>query len=222
MEEEIKALKARVEAVRKEYGITREIKIVAATKTIPAEKINLLPSFGITAAGENRVQELMEKYDKVKGLEWHFIGVLQTNKVKYIIDKVALIHSVDRRSLADEIDCQAAKHNLVSDVLIEINIGKEPSKSGVFAEDAPALMDYVAAKSNVKLRGVMSVFPPDAPDEMYKELASLSKIATDRYGADIVSAGMSGDYEKAIRFGANLIRPGSAIFGKRIYNQKNI
>ena len=217
MEEEIKTLKARVEAVKEKFGITRDIKIVAATKTVPADKINMLPSFGITAAGENRVQELLDKFDAVKGIEWHFIGALQTNKVKYIIDKVALIHSVDRKSLADEIDRQAAKHNLVSEVLIEINIGKEPSKSGVFAEDAQELMAYVAAKANVRLRGVMSVLPHDADDEMYLELASIGKIAADKYGADIISAGMSGDYEKAIRFGANLIRPGSAIFGKRIY-----
>ncbi len=217
MEEEIRTLKARVEAVKEKFGITRDIKIVAATKTVPADKINMLPSFGITAAGENRVQELLDKFDAVKGIEWHFIGALQTNKVKYIIDKVALIHSVDRKSLADEIDRQAAKHNLVSEVLIEINIGKEPSKSGVFAEDAQELMAYVAAKANVRLRGVMSVLPHDAADEMYLELASIGKIAADKYGADIISAGMSGDYEKAIRFGANLIRPGSAIFGKRIY-----
>lgn len=217
MEEEIRTLKARVEAVKEKFGITRDIKIVAATKTVPADKINMLPSFGITAAGENRVQELLDKFDAVKGIEWHFIGALQTNKVKYIIDKVALIHSVDRKSLADEIDRQAAKHNLVSEVLIEINIGKEPSKSGVFAEDAQELMAYVAAKANVRLRGVMSVLPHDAADEMYLELASRGKIAADKYGADIISAGMSGDYEKAIRFGANLIRPGSAIFGKRIY-----
>ena len=151
MEEEIKTLKARVEAVKEKFGITRDIKIVAATKTVPADKINMLPSFGITAAGENRVQELLDKFDAVKGIEWHFIGALQTNKVKYIIDKVALIHSVDRKSLADEIDRQAAKHNLVSEVLIEINIGKEPSKSGVFAEDAQELMAYVAAKANVRL-----------------------------------------------------------------------
>ena len=217
MEEEIRTLKARVEAVKEKFGITRDIKIVAATKTVPADKINMLPSFGITAAGENRVQELLDKFDAVKGIEWHFIGALPTNKVKYIIDKVALIHSVDRKSLADEIDRQAAKHNLVSEVLIEINIGKEPSKSGVFAEDAQELMAYVAAKANVRLRGVMSVLPHDAADEMYLELASRGKIAADKYGADIISAGMSGDYEKAIRFGANLIRPGSAIFGKRIY-----
>lgn len=217
MEEEIRTLKARVEAVKEKFGITRDIKIVAATKTVPADKINMLPSFGITAAGENRVQELLDKFEAVKGIEWHFIGALQTNKVKYIIDKVALIHSVDRKSLADEIDRQAAKHNLVSDVLIEINIGKEPSKSGVFAEDAQELMACVTSKANVRLRGVMSVLPHDAPDEMYLKLASIGKIAADKYGADIVSAGMSGDYEKAIRFGANLIRPGSAIFGKRIY-----
>lgn len=219
MRDEINKLFERIENVKREFGITQDITVVAATKTVSPERINELPSFGITIAGENRVQELLDKYDKVHGVDWHFIGALQTNKVKYIVDKVSLIHSVDRKSLADEIDRQAAKHNLVVNVLVEINVGGETSKSGVSPDVAKNLIDYVAAKTNVELKGVMSVLPVGAPDELYIKLAEFGKYANEKYGAMIISAGMSGDYEKAIRFGANLIRPGSAIFGKRNYTE---
>lgn len=219
MRDEINNLFARIEQVKRSYGITRDVTVVAATKTVPPERINELPQYGITIAGENRVQELLEKYDSVHGIEWHFIGALQTNKVKYIVDKVSLIHSVDREALADEIDRQAAKRGLTANVLVEINIGGEESKSGVSKHTAKALIDYVASKPNLRLRGVMSVLPVGAPDEMYVELSGYGSYAKEKYGADVISAGMSGDYEKAIRFGANMIRPGSAIFGKRNYTE---
>lgn len=219
MRDEINKLFERIENVKREFGITQDITVVAATKTVSPERINELPSFGITIAGENRVQELLDKYDKVHGVDWHFIGALQTNKVKYIMDKVSLIHSVDRKSLADEIDRQAAKRNLVANVLVEINVGAEASKSGVSPDAAKDLIDYVAAKANVELKGVMSVLPVGAPDELYIKLAEFGKYTNEKYGAKIISAGMSGDYEKAIRFGANVIRPGSAIFGKRHYTE---
>lgn len=219
MRDEINNLFARIEQVKRSCGITRDVTVVAATKTVPPERINELPQYGITIAGENRVQELLEKYDGVHGIEWHFIGALQTNKVKYIVDKVSLIHSVDREALADEIDRQAAKRGLTANVLVEINIGGEDSKSGVSKHTAKALIDYVASKPNLRLRGVMSVLPVGAPDEIYVELSGYGSYANEKYGADVISAGMSGDYEKAIRFGANMIRPGSAIFGKRNYTE---
>ena len=219
MRDEINNLFARIEQVKRSCGITRDVTVVAATKTVPPERINELPQYGITIAGENRVQELLEKYDSVHGIECHFIGALQTNKVKYIVDKVSLIHSVDREALADEIDRQAAKRGLTTNVLVEINIGGEESKSGVSKHTAKALIDYVASKPNLRLRGVMSVLPVGAPDEMYVELSGYGSYANEKYGADVISAGMSGDYEKAIRFGANMIRPGSAIFGKRNYTE---
>ena len=198
MRDEINNLFARIEQVKRSCGITRDVTVVAATKTVPPERINELPQYGI---------------------EWHFIGALQTNKVKYIVDKVSLIHSVDREALADEIDRQAAKRGLTTNVLVEINIGGEESKSGVSKHTAKALIDYVASKPNLRLRGVMSVLPVGAPDEMYVELSGYGSYANEKYGADVISAGMSGDYEKAIRFGANMIRPGSAIFGKRNYTE---
>lgn len=219
MRDEINKLFERIENVKREFGITQNITVVAATKTVSPERINELPACGIRIAGENRVQEFLDKYDKVHGVDWHFIGALQTNKVKYIVDKVRLIHSVDRESLADEIDRQAAKHDLIAGVLVEINVGGEESKSGVNPDEARKLIDYVAAKKNVELKGVMSVLPSDATDELYIKLAEFGQYANEKYGADIISAGMSGDYEKAIRFGANMIRPGSAIFGKRNYTE---
>ena len=219
MRDEINKLFARIEEVKRECGITREITVVAATKTVLPERINELPKYGIKIAGENRVQELLDKYDEVHGLEWHFIGALQTNKVKYIIDKVSLIHSVDREALADEIDRQAEKRGIIANVLVEINVGGETSKSGVSPDRAKNLIDYVAAKKRVRLKGVMSVLPINATDAQYAKLAEFGKYALEKYGADVISAGMSGDYEKAIRYGANMIRPGSAIFGKRNYTE---
>ncbi len=217
MKDRISEIKARIDAVKSTCGITRDITIVAATKTVEPERINELPKYGITEIGENRVQELLDKFDKVHGLNWHFIGSLQTNKVKYIIDKVKLIHSVDREALADEIDRQAEKHGLIMDVLVEINIGGEESKSGVNPNEALKLMEYVATKPHINLRGVMSVFPVNADEELYERLSRFGQKAKEKYGADIISAGMSGDYERAIKHGANTVRLGSAIFGKRIY-----
>ena len=217
MQKSISQILKLIEQEKARYGLTQKVTVVAASKTVPPEKINMLPSCGITIAGENRVQELLEKYDKVCGVEWHLIGALQTNKVKYIIDKVSLIHSLDRISLADEIDKQAKKRGIVANVLVEINTGREESKSGVMPENALEFMEYVASKPNLSLKGVMGVFPIDAPDELYIELKSISDKAKQLYGADILSAGMSNDYLKAIRYGSNMVRIGSAIFGKREY-----
>lgn len=217
MQKEINDVFENIERVKRECGITEEITVVAATKTVSPERINELPRCGIKIAGENRVQELLEKYDKVSGVEWHLIGALQTNKVKYIIDKVKLIHSLDREALADEIDKQAKKHGLIMNVLVEVNMGREESKSGVMPEAVFELINYVKTKENVCLKGVMAVFPKEAPDELYAEFGAIVAKAKQEYGITVVSAGMSGDYEKAIRYGANTVRLGSIIFGKRVY-----
>lgn len=220
MEEEIKKVFKNIERVKRENGITYPVTVVAATKTITPDRINLLPHYGIEIAGENRVQELLEKYDSVRGLKWHFIGSLQTNKVKYIVDKVDLIHSVDREELADEIDKRSAKIGKVIDVLVEVNTGGEASKSGIAPEKAEDLAAYISGKKNLRLRGVMGVFPIDARDELYEKLYDVYRKISKTYpNADILSAGMSGDYLKAIEHGANLVRIGSAIFGKRIYTE---
>lgn len=208
----------KIEEIKKQEGITYPITVIGASKMVDADTINLLPSLGINTVGENKVQELLEKYDKVFGLQWHFIGALQTNKVKYIIDKVTLIHSLDRPSLADEIDKQARKIGKKMDVLVEVNTGREPTKSGVFPEDAYSFMHYVTSKPNLNLRGVMGVFPVGADEALYEELRKISDFAKENYGADILSAGMSNDYETAIKHGSNMVRIGSALFGKRNYN----
>ncbi len=221
MNDKICEIKKRIDAVKEQNGRTQEVTIIAASKMVSVEKINLLPSLGITVCGENKVQELLEKFDTVRGISWHLIGSLQTNKVKYIIDKVDLIHSVDRRALADEIDKQARKHDIVMPVLVEINVGEEESKSGVMPNEAFELMDYVKTKPNLLLKGVMGVFPIDADEKLYQRLEEIFIEAKKRYGVTILSSGMSGDYEKAVKYGSTMVRIGSGIFGQRNYTQRN-
>lgn len=221
MEAEIKAIFDSIARLKRECGITRDITVTAATKTIEPERINLLPAYGITIAGENRVQELVAKYDEVRGVEWHFIGALQTNKVKYILGKVTLVHSLDRPALADEIERLSERRNEVTNVLVEVNTGREPSKSGVLPENAEALMEYAAGKKHIKLCGVMGVFPVGADERLYDELYTLGEKCERRYGGGIISAGMSNDYLTAIRHGANMVRLGSAIFGPRQYKENH-
>ena len=215
LSENVKALFASVEDLCAKYGRRRgEIKILAATKTVDCERMNVLPSLGITDVGENRVQEFREKYGKVANVNWHIIGELQTNKAKYVVGKTAMIHSLDRPSLADEIDRLSEKCSVISDVLIEVNMGGEQSKSGVSADGLDALYDYAAEKKNLRIRGLMSVLPIGADERLYERLY---KLYEKKKGGvfDTLSAGMSGDYPIAIKHGANLIRPGSVIFGKR-------
>ncbi len=217
MREKIAEILSNVEKVKREYCLTQNVVLVAATKMVEAERINRLPALGVTIAGENRVQELLEKYDDVEGMEWHLIGALQTNKVKYVVDKVKLIHSLDRKSLADEIEKQAAKRGITVNVLVEINVGGEKSKSGISPEKAEELMEYVSSLKHVNLRGIMSVLPIHADDSLYEQMREFSVMATNRFNAPILSMGMSGDYERAVRYGSNMIRIGSAVFGKRNY-----
>jgi pyridoxal phosphate enzyme, yggS family len=201
-----------------------EITIVAASKTRPAQEINEALALGIPAYGENRVQELIEKYPNITSAgEAFFIGQLQSNKVKYIIDKVSLIQSVDRLSLAQEINRQALKHELVMPVLIEINIGRELSKGGVppEAEALKAFCDSIAGLKALRLSGLMTVAPIAAQsDERRASFAEMYKL----YGTfcrymglkdAVLSMGMSEDYIEAILEGSNMIRPGRALFGER-------
>ena len=194
------------------------VKIVAATKTRTAEEINELADYSITAMGENRVQELLSKYDGLRMKEIHFIGALQTNKVKYIADKVCMIQSVDRSELIREIEKRCAALGKVMDVLIEVNIGQEASKSGCAVADLPALAEEVAALPHMRLKGLMSVLPIDAEDSLYDGMKKLFDKTAARYqSVEYLSVGMSGDYEKAVMHGANMIRPGSLLFGARTY-----
>ena len=215
LKEKIEAVNESISSLCLREGIDRNaVKILAATKTVSAERINLLPGFGITLAGENRVQEYVDKKNFVHGLTLHFIGALQTNKAKHIVGNVELIHSVDRTSLVDEIERLSRQKGLVSDVLLEVNVGGEESKSGISPAGLDGLYDYCAGKAHIRVRGLMSVLPVGAPEELYERLYSL--YSRKKAGAfDTLSAGMSGDYLTAIKHGANLVRLGSIIFGKR-------
>ena len=213
----IQDIKNKIETVKTQYNLNQDIIIVAATKTKSPEIINILPELGINVIGENRVQELIEKYPLLdKTLEKHFIGQLQTNKVKYIIDKVSLIHSLDRESLAKEIQKYALRQSRNIDVLIEVNMGEE-NKGGVPINDVLQFFKTILQKyPNITVRGLMSVMPKDADDSMYLQISSLYDILkTESDYIKYLSVGMSDDYLKAIRYGANMIRLGRAILGAR-------
>ncbi len=197
----------------------KEVTVVAATKTVPAEIINLLPSYGILAAGENKVQELLSKYNDVKGITWHFIGRLQRNKVKYIADKVDMIHSVDSFELAEEIEKRCCKIDKIMNVLVEINTGSEASKGGVSYDEVEGLCERIQGLPHLKLRGLMGVFPIGADESAYARLGASYDLLKDKFAFDCLSAGMSADYMTAIKYGANIIRPGSCLFGQRNYNK---
>lgn len=198
-----------------------DITIIAVTKTRTVDEINEAVSLGLTHLGENRVQELIQKYDHIKGdVTWHLIGHLQRNKVKYIADKVAMIHSVDTLDLAKEIDRQAKKHGRVIDVLIEINVSGEESKSGISPSEVFEFMAEVSPLSNIKVRGLMTMAPLGAPEDVIRDVFSgLSKISIDisekkydNISMDYLSMGMSNDFPLAIEEGSNMVRIGTALF----------
>ena len=192
------------------HGVT----LVAATKTVPPELINFAIGMGITAVGENRVNEFLDKRDAVKGADWHFIGTLQSNKAKYLVGEVSLIQSVASAKTALEIDRLAAKRGIVQRVLVEVNIGGEASKTGASKADAVELITLVRSLKNVELKGVMAIPPKGASDAVYKELYGIYESYKSE-AFDTLSVGMSGDFERAIDNGSNMVRIGAAIFGAR-------
>lgn len=206
-----------VEIAQSISNLNLDVELVAATKTQNIDNIKLaLTTNMIAAAGENRVQELLSKYDS--NLQWDFIGQLQTNKVKYIIDKVRLIHSVDRYNLANTIDKEAKKINKIQDILVQINSGKEESKGGIYLEEIDAFLDEISKFQNIQVRGIMAVAPLHYDEEQLKQTfekvyAKYSQLKNDSF--NYLSMGMSNDYLIAVKSGANLIRLGRAIFGER-------
>lgn len=202
----------------------RDVRLMAVTKTVSPERINYAIDLGISLLGENRVQEYLEKRESYKPAEVHFIGGLQTNKVKYIIDKVSMIHSVDSVHLAEEINRRAAQHGIIMDILTEINIGGEQTKGGITAESAGEFCSRTAELPNIRLRGLMTIPPAGCSESVFakmRELFERLKVenAHNRENArfDTLSMGMSGDYEAAIKYGATIIRIGSGLFGYRKY-----
>lgn len=219
------ALKQNYESVLstvRSLGGERKITLLLATKMQNADDINYLISLGADTIGENRVNELLEKYDAYdKRASVHFIGTLQKNKVKYIYDKVDLIHSVDKLSLAEEINKQCAKIGKVMDILIEVNSGREESKGGIMPEDVCDFYDKLKCLPFVRVRGLMTMAPRCESREEYLKYFGITKALFDELFKNendaILSMGMSESYEYAIEAGANLVRVGSKIFGERIY-----
>ena len=205
-----------------------DVRLIAGTKTHTADEINEAIDAGATDIGENRVQELLEKYEKVKPVKWHLIGHLQTNKVKNVIGKVVMIHSVDSLKLAREIDKRSEAAGLTTDILIEINSAMEETKSGIAADDLKQLVTEITEEcSSVRVCGIMCI-PPIAIEpedsrpyfreaaELFKEMKSW-KLPPERFAPSQLSMGMSGDFEVAIEEGATIVRVGSSIFGPRNY-----
>jgi len=205
-----------------------DVTLIAVTKTHPASEINESIDAGATDIGENRVQELLQKYEDVKPVRWHLIGHLQTNKVRQVIDKVVMIHSVDSLKLAREIDKRAAAAGITMDVLIEINSAMEETKSGIASADVRQLVTEITEQcENVRVRGLMCI-PPIAADpedsrpyfretaDLFEEMKSWD-LPPEHFKPDVLSMGMSGDFEVAIEEGATIVRVGSSIFGPRNY-----
>ena len=192
-----------------------EVVLVAVSKTVDVDKINEAKNEGQYIFGENRPQELCAKYPLIEGAVWHLIGHLQTNKVKTVVGKAKLIHSVDSLRLAQAIDNEAKKQGIVQDILLELNISGEESKYGLTTEEIPNIIKCVNSMENVAFKGFMTMAPKNASeDELHSIFGSAHKIFESyrNSGAEVLSMGMSGDFEVAIKEGATHIRVGSSIF----------
>ncbi len=228
VEDNIKRITENIENAKLRAGRTDTVRLMGVTKTVDPEKVNFSVSRGVTLLGENRVQEFLDKRDRYEGdPEIHFIGGLQTNKVKYIIDKVKMIHSADSEHLIAEINKRAAGAGLRMDILIEVNIGGEESKSGIKPEMLDELAYKTAELENVRLRGLMAIPPVDVDGSSDRYFAQMQRLYSDlkektkddgRFMIDTLSMGMSGDYEHAIMHGSTIVRIGSVLYGYRNYN----
>lgn len=216
-------------AARKSGRTGDDVLLVAVTKLHGADEINEAIDAGITDIGENKVQEIMDKYEKVKPVRWHLIGHLQTNKVKYIIDKVSMIHSVDSLKLAKEIDKRAAQHDLIMDILVQVNSAEEESKFGITTEETDQLIADIAQQCrNIRIKGLMCIAPyEEDPNDARAYFAEVKQIydkyadrPEERIDFQYLSMGMTNDFEVAIEEGSNLIRVGTAIFGYRDYRSE--
>ena len=222
VEKRIKLCKSKINDALCDAGRIDEVTLIGAVKTRSKEFIKEVVDKGLLQdIGDNRVQELIANYNSNLNVKRHFIGRLQTNKVKYIIDKVSLIHSLDREELAAEIDKQAAKHGLAADCLIAVNVGSELSKGGVEMSEVLSFANELKKYSNIRLRGLMSVMPMSVEKD---KLIDLYKRFYDKFlqlkqldgSIDTLSCGMSGDYEIAVRYGGSTaVRLGRIIFGER-------
>ncbi len=223
-----KLINEKIAEAAQRVGKSREdITFLAATKTVEPDVINHAISLGLDHIGENRVQELLSKYEAydLEKCSLQFIGHLQSNKVRQIVDKVDLIQSVDSLKLAKEIAVQSLKHNKTTDILVEVNIGREENKSGVYEENLEELLCQIAQIEGISVKGLMTI-PPICDNKhkisnyfnkMHKLFLDISQKKLDNIDMTILSMGMSADYCEAILEGANMVRVGSALFGARNY-----
>ena len=228
LKDNLKKVEENIQAACDRSGRNRdEVTLIAVSKTKPVEMLQEIYDENIRDFGENKVQELCDKIEKMPSdIKWHMIGHLQRNKVKYIVGKVALIHSVDSYRLAEEISIQAKKHNTTVPILVEVNIAHEESKFGISEEDAILLVKEISELENIRIMGLMTIAPyVENPEDnrMYfrkiKELSvDINSKNIDNVSMEIISMGMTGDYEVAIEEGATMVRIGTGIFGARNYN----
>jgi len=228
IEQNLSSVIERISDSVKKSKFNQVVELIAVTKTVESDKINKVISLGINNIGENKVQEIQRKYSEIKtNVKWHLIGTLQTNKVKYIADKVYMIHSLDRIELAKEIDKQAKKNNRTINCLVQVKISEEDTKHGTEIEDVTDLVKQISKEYlNIKICGLMGMAPYFEDNEharmYFKKLRSVfDEIKSmDISGVNMqhLSMGMSNDYEIAIEEGATFVRVGTAIFGERDYN----
>ena len=227
LKDQLQEVEKRIQAACDRAGRKREeVTLIAVSKTKPVETLQEAYGLGVRIFGENKVQELTAKYEALpKDIHWHMIGHLQTNKVKYIIDKAELIHSVDSLKLAETIEKEAAKHDLIADILVEVNVAEEESKFGMKMEEVIPFVEKVSAFPHVRVRGLMTIAPfVEDPEENRSIFADLHKLYIDikkknhdNDTVSVLSMGMTNDYEVAIEEGATMVRVGTGIFGARNY-----
>ena len=228
LKENLEQVEERIRAACRRAGRERsEVTLVAVSKTKPVEMLREAYDLGIRVFGENKVQEIRDKYGAMPAdTEWHMIGHLQTNKVKYIVDKVKLIHSVDSLKLAETIEKEAEKHGKTVDILLEVNVAEESSKLGLKTVEVLPVFEQIAQLSHVRIRGLMTIAPfVDDPEKNRPVFADLHKLYVDikeknidNGTVSILSMGMTNDYEVAIEEGATMVRIGTGIFGARDYS----
>ena len=227
LKDQLQEVEKRIQAACDRAGRKREeVTLIAVSKTKPVETLQEAYDLGVRIFGENKVQELTAKYEALpKDIHWHMIGHLQTNKVKYIIDKAELIHSVDSLKLAETIEKEASKHDLIADILVEVNVAEEESKFGMKMEEVIPFVEKVSAFPHVRVRGLMTIAPfVEDPEENRSIFADLHKLYIDikkknhdNDTVSVLSMGMTNDYEVAIEEGATMVRVGTGIFGARNY-----
>ena len=229
LKENLKNVESNIAKSCEKAGRNRdEVTLIAVSKTKPVEVLQEAYDLGVRVFGENKVQELVDKYEALpKDIRWHMIGHLQTNKVKYIIGKVEMIHSVDSLKLAETIEKESAKKNCITKILVEVNVAEEESKFGLHMEEVIPFIEKISTFEHIQLCGLMTIAPfVENSEENRTIFANLHKLSVDIMGKNIdnrnvsvLSMGMTNDYEVAIEEGATMVRVGTGIFGERDYTK---